>query len=142
MNDNNILLKECIDALDTKKVLSFSESKAVFDNFQSQIEFTLYGRVNWRKYESKISIENNIDILTYLDKNDSCYFLWNDMNLPVIESNINNLLNKIDDVLAVSFDTWIWIEAKNIIIEFFHDSSITLLEIAPERQFDYEPYDI
>ncbi len=133
MNDPYILLKECIEILDTKKVFDFSESKVIFNNFERQIEFTFYGRVDWSKYEAKINIENNLDILTHVDRNDSCYFLWNDMNLPVIESNINNLLNNIDDVLAVSFDTWVWIKTKNIIIEFFHDGIITLLEIVPEK---------
>ena len=126
----NILLQECIDSLIIKRVFDDANSKVLFDEFSNKIKFTFYGRVDWKVYPRKKKIENNEDVLFYLDKTDICLLFWNEASLPVIETSLNCFLKNIDDVLAVSFDTWILIREKNIIIEFFHDGEITLLDIS------------
>ncbi|MFL0143628.1 CDI toxin immunity protein, partial [Tenacibaculum maritimum] len=58
-----------------------------------------------------------------------CYIFWNDESLPVIKTKFNLFLKNIDDVLAVSYDTWILSNSEKIIIEFFHDDIISVINI-------------
>ena len=126
----NILLKECIEKLRNKQVHNLSVSNKIFQEISEYVKFTFYGRIDWEMYSNKRKLFDVNDILSLLNKNDICLLLYNEASLPVIETKIEDFISCIDDVLAVSFDTWVWIKKKNIIIEFFHDGEITLLELS------------
>lgn len=120
------LLEECIEALPYAHVITGNESDFLFKQFENRLPFTSYGRIDWENLTGFYPIEKKRDILNFVNIEDSCLILWNDMSLPVIRTTIGFLLNSIDDVLAVSYDTWIYIESKETIIEFFHGGKITL----------------
>ena len=46
--------------------------------------------------------------------------MWDEENLPCLKSELKDIINSIDDVTAVSFDTWAVSSDYNIIIEFYH----------------------
>ena len=52
--------------------------------------------------------------------------MWDNANLPCLKSELKNIIKSIDDVTAVSFDTWVVSSDYNIIIEFYHEGEITL----------------
>ena len=126
----NILLEECIEKLRNKQVYNLNISDKIFNEFSNYLRFTFYGRIDWQTYSNKQKLFDVNDILSFLDKDNVCLLLYNEVSLPVIETIVEDLIICIDDVLAVSFDTWVWIKKKNIIIEFFHDGEITLLDMS------------
>ncbi|AYB38274.1 MULTISPECIES: CDI toxin immunity protein [Brevibacillus] len=118
------LLDECIEALDNCYILNEDEKKQVENNFYSLVPLTNWGRIDWDKFDSKIEITQVEDILNLCNES-NFYIIWS-VNDPILKSNINDILNKIDDVTAVSFDTWLLSEDKKIIIEFYHEGEVTL----------------
>ena len=49
---------------------------------------------------------------------------WDDINMPILKCDWLSIFNNIDDVLAVSFDTWMISEDIKNIIEFYHEGTI------------------
>lgn len=62
----------------------------------------------------------------YLDESKQYYIIWDNIMLPCIKSTLFHIIQVIDDVLVVSFDTWIVDLNVEIIIEFHYEGSITL----------------
>jgi hypothetical protein len=52
------------------------------------------------------------------------YVIWHEGTLPVIQSNLGKVLEVIDDITAVSFDTWIFSSSSGYVIEIFHDGEV------------------
>ncbi|WP_024771413.1 CDI toxin immunity protein [Aquimarina macrocephali] len=120
------LLQECIDALDSDiEVFIDKESEELFEEFEKLVKFNQYGRIDWEQYSDKVSIVSD-EQLNNLFESEYCYIFWNEMSLPVIKTKLELFLKNLDDVLAVSFDTWILSGSKNIVVEYFHDDKITL----------------
>ncbi|GAA0741806.1 hypothetical protein GCM10008906_23480 [Clostridium oceanicum] len=49
------------------------------------------------------------------------HIIWDEANLPIIKSNLSNVIDVIDDTIAVSFDTWLFSSNGEFVIEFYHD---------------------
>ncbi len=123
------LLEECIEALgNDKRILNENDNITAFKNFENNFPITSYGRIDWDKLEGFEKINIPTDILKYLSPDDKCLIIWNEMSLPIIETTIMSFLNNIDDILAVSYDTWIIVDKREITIEFYHNRLITLLK--------------
>lgn len=45
-------------------------------------------------------------------------------DLPCVSCKLSRILNNIDDVLAVSFDTWLLSQNEREVIEFHHEGKI------------------
>lgn len=56
---------------------------------------------------------------------DYVYILWSYGNYPVLQSQLRKALNVIDDVLAVSADTFIFSPSR-FVIKFHHEVEITV----------------
>lgn len=115
------LFDEVIESLHNPVILPLKESQNIADNLVAMLPFTLVGngKIDWEKIPNKTPL-NHIDDLQKFDSispNDVCYIIWNDFNLPVIQTTLANVIRSFDDIEAVSFDTWIWIFSKNIVIE-------------------------
>ncbi len=123
---DNILLKECIESLENCEVLNVNETIEKFEFISEKVIFTFYGLID--KVENKaLQISKLDDIISYCSKDEVCFLLWNDATLPSIKTKIEFVIEKIDDVLALSFDTWILVENKNILIEINHNEEINLV---------------
>jgi len=116
------LYQECLDALKDYCLVD----KMNTQNVLSKIKLTSYGRIE-KKYYHKHQVIQIDSIPKYGSKD--CYIVYSDAEIPIIKTRFDAVINSLDDVLAVSFDTWIIIEIDDYydIIEFFHDGKITLL---------------
>lgn len=54
--------------------------------------------------------------------------------MPVIKSSIAAIVNNIEDVCAVEFDTWLFSIDYSEIIEFYHEGAIIFGEINNEKR--------
>ncbi|MEL4027149.1 hypothetical protein NST89_00625 [Caldifermentibacillus hisashii] len=52
------------------------------------------------------------------------YVIWDEGTLPIIQSTLYKVFEVIDDVTAVSFDTWIFSPTLGYVIEIFHDGEV------------------
>ncbi len=52
--------------------------------------------------------------------------IWDEMNLPVVESTLQKIIENIDDVEVVGFNTWIVNMEMNKIIEIHHEGEIMI----------------
>ena len=110
------LLDECIFSLgnDAELVTDCRILKII----NNTIFTTEFGRLDWKKYRFAHRIELN-DI-----KYNKYYIIWDDINMPILNCDWLSIFNNIDDVLAVSFDTWMISEDIKNIIEFYHEGTI------------------
>jgi hypothetical protein len=125
------LLEKCIAALrPDAKIYESQQGELLHKNFQDDIKFTEWGRIDWSGYPQRIQI-TSLSLLQISDElnflKDPFLIFWDEASLPVIESPIQNIINAVDDVTAVSYDTWVYHPERKIIIEFFHEGDITLL---------------
>ena len=122
---NNVLLQECLESTGGE-LLNYHEGNKVLEEIQEKIPFGLDGRVDFSKLKSKYNIIE-ISSLSELIKNSiEFYVMWDQANLPCLKSKLKDIIRCIDDVTAVSFDTWVVSSDYNIIIEFNHEGEITL----------------
>lgn len=125
------LLRECIDALNGEANVIVKEAIQVKKELKSKFPFNDWGRINWDKVKHQKNINTINEIRIYLNKvlgnyTNDVYILWDEGSLPVIESNLEKVFEVIDDVTAVSFDTWIISSTSSFVIEIFHDGEVII----------------
>lgn len=121
---NNVLLQECIEAT-SGRALNYNDGNKIMDEIQEKIPFRL-GRVDFSKFKFKTNI-SSIDIISkIIESSIETYVMWDNANLPCLKARLKDIIRCIDDVAAVSFDTWVVSSDYNIIIEFYHEGEITL----------------
>lgn len=126
------LLEECIDALGKGTiVLSNQETIEIFKTFSNTLPITKWGRIDWEKIDKKIRVDSVNEILKYLHEQDKCvdsdiFVLWDEATLPAIQSDLNQVIKVIDDVTAVSFDTWLLSPIIKYVVEFYHNGEVTI----------------
>ncbi|MGQ0437679.1 CDI toxin immunity protein, partial [Bacillus sp. B-TM1] len=54
------------------------------------------------------------------------YIIWDEASLPIIKTNLHQILQVIDDVTAVSFDTWLYSPNLGYAIEFYHEGEVRI----------------
>ncbi len=54
------------------------------------------------------------------------YIIWDEVNLPIIKTDLFSVIDVIYDVTAVSFDTWLFSVDEKSIIEFYHEGEIKI----------------
>lgn len=127
-----LLFDQCIRALGkNKEIMSMNVTEEIFQLFEDAFPITKWGRIDWDKVSKKIkikSIDEVDDCLEKLIKNfdTNIFIIWNDASLPAIKTDLNDTLKVINDITAVSFDTWLFCPSSKYIIEFFHEGEITI----------------
>ncbi|WP_232223986.1 hypothetical protein [Anoxybacteroides tepidamans] len=71
------------------------------------------------------------EIISFLNQNleeysKVIYVIWDEGTLPIVQSELNKVFEVIDDVTAVSFDTWIFSPHSGYVIEIFHDGEVRI----------------
>jgi hypothetical protein len=114
------LLDECLECLG-KEVLIFTEQNAknITDKMFEHFKFGTHG-VDWKSYEKSFEVDSLNKVIEILENLD-CYIVWDEYTLPILKSNINAIRTCIDDVTAVSFDTYLVDINFNWLIEFHHE---------------------
>jgi hypothetical protein len=125
------LFEECLQALKNYKVLSDNESKQVVELFEEDFKITQWGRIDWSIYSNKYELNSSQDIQSVIQKKfisteEFIQIIWDEASLPVVECTLENALRVIDDVTAVSFDTWLYNPRHRFVIEYYHEGDITI----------------
>ncbi|MED4590105.1 MULTISPECIES: CDI toxin immunity protein [Priestia] len=123
------LFDECIEALgEDVHVFSDNNREQILSNFESSFPFK-WGRIEWEKVSNNAEVNTVDEIISFLDQNANeysnvVYVIWDEGTLPIIQTTLDKVLKDIDDVTAVSFDTWIFSLSTGYVIEIFHDGEV------------------
>lgn len=121
---NDVMFQECIEALKMYKVLTLEDTELIFRQMASNFPMTDYGCIYWKKIDSKVLIKKISDIFEVCSEQQEFYIIWSEQGLPSVQCKLNAIIENIDDVLAVAFDTWLVSNDKKEVIEFYHEGSI------------------
>ena len=126
------LLDECIEALgENVHILLDKKREQVLSDFESSFPFTKWGRIEWEKVDYHAEVNTVDKIVSFLNKNidkynNIIYVIWDEGTLPIIQSDLDKIFEVIDDVTAVSFDTWIYSPSSGYVVEIFHDGKVRI----------------
>lgn len=115
----NELLQECIEGVEARLLIG-AEAEKIEVLIQEEFPFSL-GRIDFEQLslsEEFSAIEVPVELKPFLDMD--CYIMWSSLDLPLLIGELRKVLSKIDDVTAVSFDTWIVSREYQWIIQFSH----------------------
>lgn len=117
---SNILLQEALASLGTKKeILETRDQKELLAEFNRKVKIL---------FEKEDLERRNISSVEEFSSGlDECnvYIIWDEYSLPVVKTKLINIKKNLDDIVAVSFDTWIVTETFDRFIEFNHNGKIT-----------------
>ncbi|PGM71264.1 hypothetical protein CN957_31040 [Bacillus cereus] len=126
------LLEECIEALGEEiEILETNQGKMIVKSFGNAFPITSWGRVYWSNIQNYGDLYNEDEIKVYLQNcfgtySQTVYIIWDNARVPIIKTNLHQVLKVIDDVTAVSFDTWIYSPDMGYVIEYHHDGDIRI----------------
>ena len=126
------LVDDCVKVLGKEAIiLSKKETDAAFNMLVQRFPFTRWGRIDWSQVKHSMKVNSVSGILSLLIEQgrktqDDVFILWDEAKLPAIKSKIYVILNHIEEVTLVSFDTWIFCPDDNYIVEFYHEGEITI----------------
>lgn len=121
------LFEECLNAIgENAIILSEKQTSDIFENMSNNFPITEWGRIDWDKLLKKKKITSIDEIIKNLDTKEEIYILWDEASLPSVKTNLENILNVIDVVTVVSFDTWLYSPKKGYVIEFYHENEINI----------------
>ncbi|SFT03050.1 hypothetical protein [Marininema halotolerans] len=119
------LYEECLEALgEGVEILSKKDSEEIFEWFESNF-FISYGRIDWEKSKG-LTLINSLEELPKCIQNEMVFILWDEADTPVLKANFRTVLDVIDDVTAVSFDTWLVGRDSGYVVEYHHEGDITI----------------
>ncbi|WP_170880245.1 hypothetical protein [Paenibacillus odorifer] len=128
------LYSECIEALGPNtRIYSSEKSSEIVSLMEKMVNFTQWARIDWESIDQKRSLkkpEELKDIEPILLR-DNYFVVWNEFSLPIVETNLDNIIKNFNDVIAVGFDTWIVNLDQGIIIESHHEGDLTMGWITP-----------
>jgi hypothetical protein len=127
------LLQECLEKLQDHIVLSELETEKYFDLLEHCFVFTNWGRIDWNVIQNHIRIDGQLDMEKALNKcnqsineNSQFIILWDSADLPAVKIPLSSLNENLEDITAVSFDTWVFSEEHSLVIEFYHEGETTI----------------
>lgn len=130
--DQHILFKECLDALKVE-MLSSNESTMISEVFINLFPITKWGKIDWDKINAKIdanfdqgNIISSLEILLKKPIDKNVYIEWDNGALPVIKSNLDDIIKNFDDVTCVSFEKFIFNLDQKYVIEVRPGNQITI----------------
>ncbi|WP_165452851.1 DUF943 family protein [Paenibacillus thalictri] len=125
----NALYQECVDALGgSTRICSQDQSIRIVASLVLSFPFTKWGRIDWESINRRFVIKKIEEVYQIEEfNNDEEYLIiWDEMNLPVIESLFSRIIRNYEDVTAVGFNTWIVNREMNRIIEVHHEGEINV----------------
>lgn len=134
--NNFPLFCECVEALEPE-LLKWEESYKILDIFKKMYPIAFWGKVDWEKVENKIEVgydEREIMPAFYRllgsGANVIVYILWNDASYPIIKTTLEKIIPCYEDVVSVSFETFIFNPETGFILEIVNSGLITMGVIA------------
>ncbi|PEA18399.1 hypothetical protein CON40_25110 [Bacillus cereus] len=129
------LLEECIEALgEYIEISDNNQGKMIVKSFGNTFPITSWGRVDWSNIQNYGDLYNEDEIKLYLQNcfgtySQTVYIIWDNARVPIIKTNLHQVLKVIDDVTAVSFETWIYSPDMGYVIEYHHDGEIRIGDV-------------
>ncbi len=97
--NRNVLLQECLHALGKDiYILSSDKNKELIN------KLNVFISVKNNSYKKSM---NNINDLLIDYKNEVFYIIWDEKSLPIVRTDFSNIIQEIESITAVSFDTWL-----------------------------------
>jgi hypothetical protein len=92
---------------------------------------SINGRIDWEKINNKKTVNSLEQIREVLEDvfpafDSKVLIIWDGAHLPVLESQLDRIIANLDDVTAVSFDTWLYSPVHKYVIEFYHEGDVTI----------------
>ena len=109
-------------------LLDEQKSEMIIEIFLEKFPLTFYGRIDWKRVDHAEVVE----LKGIMSDEEEVFIIWSDTSLPVIQCDGNTVGEFIEDILSVSFDTWIFIKNKEKVVEFYHDGQVTLGQVSLE----------
>lgn len=120
------LFEECLNNLKGQVViLTKKAGDKIFEKLENKINIGSQG-VIWKEYSSYLEVKDPLQILNFID-DENCYIIWDEASIPVLKSSVDIIVKNIEDVLAVSFDTYLVDISFKWIVEFNHEGQIRML---------------
>ena len=125
----SVLFDECIEVLNPEvAIISQEETDKLFDQLESMFPIGMASRIMWEDMDHSYysTLQETTEVFPALKKlvtdavDPNMYILWNDADIPVIETDIHTALSHIDDVLCVASDTWFFNIHQKYVVEFYH----------------------
>ncbi|MCA0755645.1 hypothetical protein KP806_11320 [Paenibacillus sp. N4] len=130
------LFEECIVALgDGTRILSNEMSENVYDLLQNLYPFTSWSSIDWEKVRFKRVVDDVAEMEHFLNKQygqvnaEDVFVIWSYGDFPVVQTRLHKIVDSLEDVLAVSSDTYVLFPSK-FVVEFHHEGKITIGQIA------------
>lgn len=60
--------------------------------------------------------KSNLDLSVY-DKSELVYIIWDNVKLPIVSTKLENVTNNMDEIMAVSFHTWIFLYRQRQLVK-------------------------
>lgn len=113
------------------EILDDSESGTITRNMTGCFPIAFWGRIDWDKVHNKIVLTSD-DIFTIptvlsnhsFDTSVPVYLIAGDYNTPVVKTSLFTILEKVEDVMCIGPDQWIYSPHLKYVIEFCHDGEI------------------
>ncbi|MBR0589395.1 hypothetical protein [Bacillus pumilus] len=111
------------------RVLYDNDRAQILSNLENHFPFYCYGQIEWEKVSAYAEVDTFNEIRSFLyqkmdEYSDIVYVIWDEGTLPIIQFTLDKVFEAIDDVTAVSFDTWIFSPSSGYVIEIFHDGEV------------------
>ncbi len=118
--ESNILLQECLSVLgNSKMILAPEQEREILDKFNSKLPSIMNSNIK----KNVLTIQEMFS--QWISK--QVYIIWDKEGLPIIQTDFECVIKYIDEVLAVSFETWVVAEDMNQFIQF--DDANRIIEI-------------
>ena len=115
------LLEECITILGPgTEALSHADTRNKVREISARISFGING-IDWCAHPDHFFFTSAI--VPQLP-NKSCFVMWDEYTLPILRTDLERVLQNIDDVTAVAFDTWVIGSELDWVIEFHHEGTV------------------
>ncbi|WP_426446896.1 hypothetical protein ACP26L_23540 [Paenibacillus sp. S-38] len=119
--EESLFFLECVEALgEGTRICSREESERLYAKLQKEYPFTSYGRIDWAQVPHQdVSVsDGDLGATGALEY----WVLWSHGNDPVLRTSLRRLLERLDEVTAVSPDMWAYREDEEV-WEWFHDGT-------------------
>ena len=120
----NPYFDECIERLKpTVEILLETYSNKLKEKIRKDFDIGIRGFNPKSESVSPISLAHFKEKIIDLNQ---CYIMWDEFGLPIIKTSPIKIVENLDDLTAVAFDTWIIDENYNWVIEINHEGVLYL----------------
>ncbi|MEB3054480.1 hypothetical protein [Bacillus pseudomycoides] len=129
-NNTNPLFNECLESLgDETLIFSQGKSQQIATNLIESFPITVSGKIDWEQIDNQLVVPNKERLISLirahkLDFNEQIFILWDNYEIPVVGTNLDNVFQSLADVDAVSFYYWLLDKEYRFVIEIEDEEMI------------------